>query len=83
MRRSYQSRLLKLQKIAEQLSNRDGPLAGKLIRRNSCVEIGNARNCVSFVFTLVTSDTDLHDSAVDELIQACRNIAEDYSASII
>ena len=78
VRRSYQSRLLKPQKIAGQLSNRGGPLACKSIRRNSCVEIGNARNCVSFVFTSVTSDTELHDSAADELIQACRNIAEDY-----
>ena len=78
VRRSYQSRLLKPQKIAGQLSNRGGPLACKSIRRNSCVEIGNARNCVSFVFTSVTSDAELHDSAADELIQACRNIAEDY-----
>ena len=72
-RRSWNSQLL---------NDRSGPFSCKSIRRiKQCNEIGNAGNCVPIVFKSSSSDTDKHDVAVDQLINRCRDFAEDYPAT--
>ena len=69
--------------IQELLQDDQGPLTCKSIKRNGCCEISNSGNCLPYVFSSSCFDHIATIEAVNELVSKCRDLAEDYPASVI
>ena len=69
--------------IARVLDDRKGPFTCKAYKKNCCREIGGAGNCTPIVFKPPSRNSKGHDAAVDQLIEMCRDKADEYPSSVI
>ena len=75
--------ILETPEISEVFNDQRGPLACKTLQRNGCREVSNAGNAVSITFKTPFRNAKRHAEAVDQLIQQCRELVDEYPACVI